>query len=228
MGDTTVAIPVSSPPTLPETSLSSRPSQQPKLTKKQKKAIAFRRDKSKPSTAKRKAQDNDENEEGFDQMEDLHGALVEKPSRDSDASGTNQMAAMEEECGGGSEARSRKAGRGEEGAHNVAVSPQQKRGQKHQGIGKEGCRKSDGNSQKRDEKADRKRKREDVDNGVAEEKGSTKKRKGEKDEFGMDTNEEGQGEEMSEDEGEGKKTKGKDNARFILFIGMSFHFFFPT
>jgi hypothetical protein len=197
------------------------------LTKKQKKAIAFRRDKSKSSITKPKPQEKDDNEEGFDQMENLHGALVEKSSRHSDASNTNQMAAMEEYCGGSAEARSEKAGAGEEGARNVPVSPQQKRGQKHQGIGKEGCRQSDGNGKKRDEKANRKRKREDVDSGVTE-KSSSKKRKREKDEFGMDDVEEGEGEEISEGEGEGKKMRGKDSPRFILFIGMSLRFFFPT
>ncbi|XP_006454033.1 hypothetical protein AGABI2DRAFT_113794 [Agaricus bisporus var. bisporus H97] len=218
MGDTTTSTTASNPP-LSKTSSPSHPSQQPKLTKKQKKAIAFRRDKSKSSVSKHKPQ-NDDDEEGFNQMEDLHVALVEKSSGNSDASGTNQMGTVERESGEGAEARSEKAGGSKEGTHDVVVSPQQqKRGQqKRQGIGEEGGGQSDGNGKTRDEKTIRKRKREAVDNGVLDKERRSKKRKSEKDELGVDGVEEGKGEEVSGNEGEGKE-KEKDNARLILFIG---------
>lgn len=209
------------PPIPSKTTTTSIP-QQSRLTKKQKKALAFR-DKSK--STKSKLQDG-HNEE-LDEMADLHVPLVEKPSRTRNASASIQVGAMEGKSGESAEGRNQEAGTSQEGTHDVVSSRQQQQQRKR--IGGERHQQFDGNRNTQDSKESRKRKREQlgegvedtgIEDGVTEKKGGTKKRKGEKIKPRVDgIEEESEGEEMSEGEGEGKKGKGRDKARFILFIG---------
>ncbi|KAF9448194.1 hypothetical protein P691DRAFT_775618 [Macrolepiota fuliginosa MF-IS2] len=209
---------------------------QPKLTKKQKKALAFR---DKPTKTKSKVKNfPDEDEHELAQMENPNVTLVEKSRRNHDARDQDQVGGMEGQSGEGAEGGSEKTCASSKGARDVALPAQESQSQSHphhqQQQRSQRNRKRDGEERGgerdgQDKKQGKKRKREQLDDGVdgagsgqgVSEK--NKKRKREKVESGVGhAKEESEGkEEMSEGEGEGKKGSGKGRGpqRFILFIG---------
>lgn len=221
------------PSTLPTTQ------QQPKLTKKQRKSLAFR-DKSSKSRTKDTIYASKDGQEV--EMEDLHVPNVEKPPRARHASPSLQMGDMEDQIPKGTS-------RGGETAYASTkrtpsnppssqqeiqdLSQRQNSLQKHKRVGKVGVTRRSGNDGEEDKKSSKKRKRADLDgvvdeletpgqeDGNTKEKARNKKRKSEKAESGVDGVEEEEGEEMNEGDGAkaGKKGKGKEGQRFILFIG---------
>lgn len=233
----TTAAAVSTPST--STNPTSLPpnTQQPKLTKKQKKALAFR-DKSTKSKSKTKNPAVNEDELEFAQMEDIHVAFVEEPDRIGGSGDQIQVGGVEGQSEESAEGGGEEAGDGQEGARDVVVSTQEnpssasrQQQRKRKRVDADGDRERGGEREgKDDKKQGKKRKREQLDDGVdrpgsetgVPEKKNNKKRKREEVESRVGhAEEEGEGEEMSEIEGEGKKggRKGKDKQRFILFVG---------
>jgi len=216
-------------------SLSSTTHQQSKLTKKQKKASAFR-DKS----SRRKTKNIGPKHEQEVEMEDLHVFNMEEPSRARYASGSVQMGNEEGQATEGTE-RSKSTRASEKGPADstrlvqqeiCSQSQEQKSHPKRQRIAV-GAEQRDGEYDEQDERRIKKRKRANMDaadermdgkleGGNAQEKGRNKKQKIEKAERGMDCAEgEGEGEEMSEDEGGEEGKQRREKQRFILFIGWS-------
>ncbi|KXN88727.1 hypothetical protein AN958_06594 [Leucoagaricus sp. SymC.cos] len=220
---------------------------QPKLTKKQKKALAFRDKSSKTKT--KNAKDEQEIE-----MEDLLVSNMEKSNHDYDASSPLQMGDVEDGSAASTSRRSSTTNARSKGTSQNALSStgestketqhlrqqqqqQQKKGsqsqQKRKQLGEVGNKQRGGDHVEENQKATvKKRKRgqlddrlvelgRDGDEGAAEEeKARHKKRKREEAEPGVDgAEEESEGEEMKDGEGAVKKGKGKDKQRYILFIG---------
>jgi len=221
-------------------SLSSTTHQQSKLTKKQKKASAFR-DKS----SRRKTKNIGPKHEQEVEMEDLHVLTMEKPSRSRYASGSVQMGNEEGQATEGTERSksTRASGRGLADSIRLAQqevcgqSRQQKSHPKRQRIDAVGAERCDGEHEEQDEKCIKKRKRANLDAADerlgmggkldgenAQEKGRDKRQKIEKAEREMDCAEgegEREGEEMSEGEGGEERKQRREKQRFILFIGWS-------
>jgi len=219
-------------------SLSSTTHQQSRLTKKQKKASAFR-DKS----SRRKTKNIGPEHEQEVEMEDLHVFTMEKPSRSRYASGSVQMGNEEGQTTEGTERSKSTRASGKGLADSIRLvqqevcgqSRQQKSHPKRQRIDAVGAERSDGEHEEQDEKRIKKRKRANLDAADeklgmggkldgenAQEKGRNKRQKIEKAEHEMDCAEgEGEGEEMSEDEGGEERKQRREKQRFILFIGWS-------
>jgi len=218
-------------------SLSSTTHQQSRLTKKQKKASAFR-DKS----SRRKTKNIGPEHEQEVEMEDLHVFTMEKPSRSRYASGSVQMGNEEGQTTEGTERSKSTRASGKGLADSIRLvqqevcgqSRQQKSHPKRQRIDAVGAERSDGEHEEQDEKRIKKRRRANLDAADerlgmggkldgenAQEKGRNKRQKIEKDEHEMDCAE-GEGEEeMSEDEGGEERKQRREKQRFILFIGWS-------
>lgn len=219
-------------------SLSSTTHQQSKLTKKQKKASAFR-DKS----FRRKTKNIGPKHEQEVEMEDLHILTMEKPSQSRYAGGSVQMGNEEGQAAEGTERSksTRASGKGLADGIRLAQqeicgqSRQQKSHPERQRIDAVGAEKHDGEHEEQDEKRIKKRKRANLDaadeklgmdekfkSENAQEKGRNKRQKIEKAKRKMDCAEgEGEGEEMSEDEEGEERKQRREKQRFILFIGWS-------
>jgi hypothetical protein len=223
MIDTTSAYP--SPSFPPDT-------QQAKLTKKQKKALAFR-DKTNKNKTKNTKHRNDREAE----MEDLHVLDVEKPNSARHAGASIQMGEMEDQNREGASGGSRATSSSSKKASGDTIPPQPtqeahthpKFKQKYKRVDEDGIGEYSGDTAGENKKSSKKRKQEQLDDVVdglggqdedAEKKTRHKKRKAEKAEPRVDHGEEeSEGQEMSEGERETEKGKRKER-RFILFLGM--------
>lgn len=210
-----------------------------KLTKKQKKALAFR-EKSSKSKTKDTTINRDEQEV---EMEDLHVPNVEKPPRTRNASASLQMGNVEDQRPESASRGSKKTDTGtkrtsgdtsssnkDQTGRHQHQSPQQKRKR----VSEVGDRQYSGNreGQERPSKKSKRGRLDGVDDeldrvgaedGIAKEKVGHKNRKAAKVESGVDgAEEEGEEKEMSEGEGEEGARKEKGKQRFILFVGKSF------